>query len=307
MITAVDLFAGAGGFTTGATQAGARVLYAANHWPTAVQIHAANHPKTQHQCQDLRQANWSELPDHDLLLASPCCQGHSKARGQDKAAHDASRQTAWAVVDCAEVKRPRALIIENIREFQDWKLFPLWRQALELLGYRLTFNVLNAADFGVPQSRERLFIIGHRGAEIHATNPGRAHQAASTLLDWDAGSWSRINRPGRSAATLARIDNGRRIHGKRFLMAYYSGEKGGRSLDKPLGTVTTRDRFALVDGNHMRMLTIQEYRAAMGFPADYQLPETRKAAIHLLGNAVVPAVAAAQVKAVQSVLTRKAA
>ena len=79
---AIDLFAGAGGFSTGAAMAGAEVVWAANHWPLAVEYHTANHPSAAHICQDLHQANWANVPGHDLLLASPCCQGHSKARGK---------------------------------------------------------------------------------------------------------------------------------------------------------------------------------------------------------------------------------
>ena len=76
-------------------------------------------------------------------------------------------------------------------------------------------------------------------------------------------------------------------------MPYYGSGSGltGRSLERPLGTVTTRDRWALVDGDRMRMLQPPEYRAIMGFPDDYVLPRQRNLAIHLLGNAVCPAVA----------------
>jgi DNA (cytosine-5)-methyltransferase 1 len=299
-LKAVDLFAGAGGFSTGAAMAGARVVYAANHWPVAVEIHAANHPGTKHVCQDLRQANWCELPDHDLLLASPCCQGHSRARGKDTPTHDDSRQTAWAVVDAAEVKRPRFLVVENVEEFQSWVLFPRWKACLEDLGYSLTFNQLNAADFGVPQARERLFIVGTLAGELSIKSPKLEHVTARELVDWKAGSWSQVNRPGRSANTLRRLELGRERFGDRFLAAFYGADRG-RSLDKPLGTVTTRDRFALVDGKRMRMLTVDEYRQAMGFPSDYVLPTTRKTAIHLLGNAVCPPVAAEIVRQIQAV------
>ena len=79
---AIDLFAGAGGFSTGATMAGVQVVWAGNHWPLAVEYHAANHPDAEHACQDLHQARWDDVPGHDLLLASPCCQGHIKARGK---------------------------------------------------------------------------------------------------------------------------------------------------------------------------------------------------------------------------------
>lgn len=71
MTRAVDLFAGWGGFTEGAERVpGVEVLWAANHWPLAVEAHALNHPGTAHSCQDLQQADWTQLPDYELLLAS---------------------------------------------------------------------------------------------------------------------------------------------------------------------------------------------------------------------------------------------
>jgi DNA (cytosine-5)-methyltransferase 1 len=130
---AIDLFAGAGGFSTGATMAGVNVVWAANHWPVAVDCHAANHPGTLHACQDLHQADWSHVPTHDLLLASPCCQGHSKARGKaaNNPQHDASRSTAWAVVSAAEFHRPAVVVVENVPEFADWALYPAWQLAMQ--------------------------------------------------------------------------------------------------------------------------------------------------------------------------------
>lgn len=65
---AIDLFAGAGGFSTGAVMAGCSVVWAANHWPEAVAVHADNHPHTEHACQDLHQANWSQVPAFDETL-----------------------------------------------------------------------------------------------------------------------------------------------------------------------------------------------------------------------------------------------
>jgi DNA (cytosine-5)-methyltransferase 1 len=84
---------------------------------------------------------------------------------------------------------------------------------------------------------------------------------------------------------------GRQAHGDRFLIAYYGNEHGGRSIDRPIGTITTRDRWAVIDGDRMRMLTKDENRAAMGFPAGYKLPEQHRAAVHMLGNAVPPKMA----------------
>ena len=295
MLTAIDLFAGAGGFTTGAEAAGVRVTWAANHWRSAVDVHAANHPHASHVCQDLHQADWSKVPAMDIVLASPACQGHSRARGKERAHHDATRATAWAVVSCVEMHQPRAFVVENVPEFLGWQLFPAWDAAMKALGYRMTHDVLDAADFGVPQNRRRMFLVGTREADFELPTGEAAHVGADTVIDWPSGSWSPVHKPGRSAATLARWEAGRASCGDRFVMPYYGSGSGltGRELDRPLGTVTTRDRWALVDGDRMRMLTPDEYRGFMGFPDSYQLPSVRKTAIHLLGNAVCPPVATA--------------
>lgn len=300
MVTAIDLFAGAGGFTTGAEAAGVEVLWAGNHWQSAVEIHAANHPGAAHVCQDLHQADWTQVPSMDIVLASPACQGHSRARGRERAHHDATRSTAWAVVSCVELHRPQAFVIENVPEFLDWSLFRAWSVAMQDLGYEMQYEVLDAADFGVPQHRRRMFLVGTRdGIRFDIPTGSAEHVAAETVIDWDSGRWSPVRKPGRAAATLARWEAGRGRCGDRFVMPYYGSGSGktGRELDRPLGTVTTRDRWALVDGDQMRMLTPVEYRAFMGFPDSYLLPPVRKTAIHLLGNAVCPPVAEALVGA----------
>lgn len=69
---AIDLFAGAGGFSTGAAMAGCRVVWAANHWPAAVQVHANNHPEALHVCQDLQQADWTQVPALASCTWCPC-------------------------------------------------------------------------------------------------------------------------------------------------------------------------------------------------------------------------------------------
>lgn len=287
-LTAIDLFAGAGGFTIGAIQAGIKVLWAANHNKRAVETHAANHPNIIHLCQDLHQANWGLVPRHDILLAGPECKGHTHARGKEQKHHDDSRATAWAVLSCAEYHKPPFIVVENVPGFRNWIFFDLWKEGLSLLGYELTENILNAADFGVPQSRKRLFIVGHK-KKIHIKSQQKAHKPAISIIDSE-GDWNKIKKPGRAENTIRQIENARKIYGNSFLIAYYGMEKKGRSLDKPLGTVTTRDRFAIIDGKFMRMLTVEEYRRAMGFPASYQLPKTKKHAVEMLGNAVCPPV-----------------
>jgi DNA (cytosine-5)-methyltransferase 1 len=294
MPRAIDLFAGLGGFSEGARQAGVSVVWAANHWRAAVELHAANHPDTEHACQDLHQADWRDVPAHDILLASPACQGHSRARGKDRPHHDAQRSTAWAVVSAAEYHRPAVVVVENVPEFQAWSLYPAWTMAMGALGYTMAPQVLDAADFGTPQHRRRLIVVGTRSrAPLHIDQARQEPQPIGDVLDLSAGRWSPVDTPRRAARTLRRIEAGRRAIGPRFVMPYYASGSGltGRSLNRPLGTVTTIDRWAVVDGDRMRMLTVDEYRAAMGFPAGYRVPDRRREAIHMLGNAVPPPLA----------------
>ncbi|APX77310.1 Modification methylase HhaI [Achromobacter insolitus] len=302
MKTAIDLFAGLGGNTEGARSVGVDVLWAANHWRPAVDTHAANHPEALHICQDLHQADWTRVPTHDLLMASPACTGHTSARGRERPHHDAARATAWAVVSAVECHRPPAFLVENVKEFLAWKLFPAWCGALTALGYAVSPHLWDAADCGVPQHRIRVLIVGTRSKHpIELPAPRMMHRPVRDILNFDAGTWSPIERPGRSPKTLARVRAGRRLHGDRFVMPYYGSGSGltGRSLDRPLGTITTRARWALVDGDRMRMLTTAENCAGMGFPTDYKLPENKTLAQHMLGNANPPPLAAHAINAIR--------
>jgi DNA (cytosine-5)-methyltransferase 1 len=286
----IDLFAGAGGFTAGATQAGAQVLWAANHWPAAVETHAANHPEVAHACQDLTQADFSQVPDHDLLMASPACQGHAKARGAERPHHDALRSTAWAVIACVEAQRPRSVMVENVPEFLDWQLFDVWALALEKYGYHVTTQVLDSADFGVCQERKRAFVMAHQDRPLHLAAPREAARVAlGQVIDWDAGRWSAVS--AKVPATVDQVARAQAKHGDRCAIVYNGSRNAGRSLEAPAPTITTVDRLAIVDGDRMRMLTLDEYRECMGFERGYHLARRKKDAIKLLGNAVCPPVA----------------
>ena len=298
----IDLFAGAGGFTTGAQAAGINVLWAANHWQLAVDCHEANHPATAHKCQDLHQADWSLVPEHDILMASPCCQGHTRARGKDRPHHDKQRSTAWAVVSCAEYHREPVVVVENVPEFADWMLYPSWLDAMHRLGYAVSSYVVDAADHGVPQHRKRLFLVCTRSkAPLRLVLPCRPHVPIGQVIDWEYPRWSEIDKPGRSAATLRRIAAGRQQFGERFVAPYYGSGSGttGRSIDRPIGTITTKDRWAIIDGNRMRMMQPPEVRTTMGFPANYRVIGTNREVINMLGNAVCPPVATDILDAIQ--------
>lgn len=294
----IDLFAGAGGSSEGARQAGARVVWAANHWALAVRVHADNHPETQHECQDLMQADFSMLPRCDLVLASPACQGHSKASSAGGARgslpkHDADRSTAWAVVSCLEHTRAPIAVIENVVELRTWALYPSWRDALARLGYTTHEHVVQCADLGVPQERERLFITASRTrAPLQLNLPRFDHIAARTIRETRATGWRPVSELPANARR--RIGLAAERHGDAFVAHYVSDDRG-HDLDTPLPTITTKHQFAWVRRDarwrlERRMFTSREYARAMGFPDAYRLTGAVSHDCRLVGNAVPPPV-----------------
>lgn len=297
-LTAVDLFAGLGGFTEGARMAGVDVIWAANHWATAVQYHALNHPDALHACQDLHQYDFGLVPDHDIALLAPCCQGHFP-NNREKASHNASRATAWAVVALLEAKRPPLAIVENITWFLRWKLFRPFCDALRALGYSLFIIQSDAADQGVPQNRVRIFILCTHGKKsLQVRLPKMPHVGVESVIRWNDYAWRPLSE--KCANSQARAANGRALFGDRFVMPYYSKGSGltGRDLTRPLGTITTKARWGIVDRDRMRMFQPAELLDVMSFPAGYRLPANIETANRLLGNAICPKQAAAVIGAV---------
>ena len=290
----VDFFSGAGGFSTGAAIAGHQVVAAANHWALAVESHAKNHPSTLHICQDLNLFDSGSLPDFDCLVASPSCQGHSKARGTDKPRHDASRATAWAVIDCAEIRRPKRIVVENVVDFMKWELYSQWKSSLEALGYAVSTNVINAKNFGVAQDRERVIIVAaHKERSApKVISPMLPEIPAIEVIDFTKGKWFPTSKY--VEATQVRIADGRSRGWKRFVAPFYGSGSGkmSRSLYRPIGTITTLDRWLVVDGDLGRVLTVDEVREFMSFPKGYYLAGTRRDQIMQLGNAIPPLMAA---------------
>jgi DNA (cytosine-5)-methyltransferase 1 len=226
----VDLFAGGGGASVGLEAAtGQTVDIAINHSATALAVHQANHPRTDHLTADI----WEVQPRTAtggrpvwLLWASPDCTHFSVAKG-GKPREQNIRSLAWAVVRWAEEVRPSVILLENVAEFQGWgpldangkpvkarmgETFRQWKGKLEELGYVVDHRVLDASLYGAPTRRRRLFLVARcDGQPIHwpeATHgPGRTplHTAAE-CIDWSLQCPSIFGRKRPLAdKTLARI------------------------------------------------------------------------------------------------------
>ena len=126
-ILVADLFCGAGGSSTGATRALSGLgfnmtLACVNHWPVAIETHQKNHPEARHYCMDLEAAKPEDIVSEgklDLLMASPACTFHSRARG-GKPTSDQQRMDPWHMVRWCTTLRVKRLLVENVPEFVDW-------------------------------------------------------------------------------------------------------------------------------------------------------------------------------------------
>lgn len=185
MITFHDLFAGAGGSSTGLTQVpGFSVRVAANHWKLAVEVHNANHPGADHLCADIASYDPRRLPPADMLWASPECTNHSQAKGRKRAsaqpdlfgetvpdeASERSRATMWDVPRFAEVHQYRAIVVENVVDAAKWVPFRAWLQAMHAYGYDhhiVYLSSMHAQFRGLPapQSRDRMYVVFWRRGE----------------------------------------------------------------------------------------------------------------------------------------------
>jgi len=305
---AFDLFCGAGGSSCGARMAGVDPVGGIDMWDVAVETYALNFPKAKtyrRRIGDLAATQIAErVGSIDLLLASPECTNHSVAKGNGVRCED-SRRTAYEVIRFAKAMRPRWIVVENVVPMQSWESYADWLNKLKRLGYQTAELKLDAQDFGVAQSRKRLFVVADLKRSPLTPIPSRLARAPVTsILQHDSANGynyklSPVFQSARAKPTLQRVR--RAIDalgpGKPFLIVYYGSDAAGgwQTLNRPLRTITTLDRFALVrprqEGHVMRMLQPPELAAAMGFPADYRWPQTsRRDRIKLIGNAVCPPV-----------------
>lgn len=158
----IDLFAGAGGLSVGLKMAGWDVRIAVEYDATAIETHRINMPEVLHLCDDIRDINFCEYEGSiEMVAGGPPCQPFSVS-GKQLGKLDIRDMVPEFIRVVREVK-PRVFFMENVDGLTSPRFLPYLEERiaeLSSLGYKVHWQVLNAADYGIPQNRRRLFVIG---------------------------------------------------------------------------------------------------------------------------------------------------
>jgi len=163
--TFVEMFCGVGGFRLGLERSGWNCLWANDNDRYACEVYRRNFGSKELIEADIGTINARSVPDHDLLTAGFPCQSFSVA-GKRKGFEDTRGTLFHDIARVVEAKRPPLLLLENVKGLlsaQDGYCFARILQTLDELGYWTEWQVLNSKHFGVPQNRERVFVVGHLG------------------------------------------------------------------------------------------------------------------------------------------------
>ena len=324
----LELFSGAGGSSLGYARAGLNIQFSIEKDFAAAQTYAQNHPNTQVWQEPIENVDFSEFKGVDILLGSPPCQPFSVA-GKQLADVD-NRDMIPEFTRAIRTLRPRAFIMENVAGLSTARYGVYWAQVQrewQTLGYHLHLAILDAADFGVPQRRARLFAVGFKDPRafefpqpIHGSRAGllpfiKSGSVLNTLTDESLegaivtyaknpvlrpSPWAGmlVNGGGRPieldapSPTIPASAGGNRTHIVDFggvLLEYHRHLYAGGAV-----------REGLVEG--VRRLTLTESALLQGFSLEYQFLGAKTSQYRQIGNAVPPPLAEAMGNAVRRAL-----
>jgi DNA (cytosine-5)-methyltransferase 1 len=168
---AIDLFAGTGAFTLAFQETGrVETVFANDMVEQSKKAYDSQNFGHQLTLADLNSLNVADIPAHDILTGGFPCQPFSVA-GLREGFQDPRSNVFWKILEIIEHHNPRAIVLENVKNLvshDDNKTFETIKSNLEDKGYYLTYKVLNTATItGVPQHRERIYIVGLKSEEAH--------------------------------------------------------------------------------------------------------------------------------------------
>lgn len=173
-INVVSLFSGGGGLDLGFVAEGYNVIWAIDNNKNATETYKINigdHIR----CADINQIDISRIPHADVVIGGPPCQSFSLAGKRN--VEDERGQLVWKYIHIIEQVKPKAFVFENVmgllsaKNLQGEKIVELLKIAFREIGYTIEQQVVNAADYGIPQRRKRVIIVGLKGKEFKFPQP----------------------------------------------------------------------------------------------------------------------------------------
>jgi DNA (cytosine-5)-methyltransferase 1 len=299
-LTFIDLFCGIGGFHVAGSNLGWKCLMSSDIDPHAAQAYEANFG--QKPLGDIHKITNDEVPDHDVLLAGFPCQPFSICGAQ--LGFDDTRGTLFfEIARIIKAKQPRAFVLENVKQLvthNDGKTLARILEVTRGLGYTVDYRVLNALNFGLPQKRERILIVGTLG-DIGFEFPtgGAKMKPLAKVLEPDV--------PKQYYASERIRRSREEKHVSSLEVGIWHENKGGNVTSHPYSCALRAGasyNYLLVNGE--RRLTPREMLRLQGFPDTYKIvcnySQTRRQA----GNAVPVPVVQAVMTALDEALTQVA-
>ncbi len=297
-MTVVSLFSGAGGLDLGFTQAGHQVIWANDLFEDAVNTYRMN--LGDHiVLQNIYDIPSESIPDADIVIGGFPCQGFSVAntgRHED----DERNKLYLQMIRVIKHKRPRFFLAENVKGILSLGKGQVFQNILSdfrSLGYNVQFRLMNAADYGVPQKRYRVVIIGVRNdLHLRYVYPDPTHAEHATVF---CHQWVSVAEAFEGIPNPDEPNNlSNHVYSKYKLN--FNGYLGHRPIDpnKPAPTVTARGDsrggvVILPHPNGLRRMTCRELATIQSFPLDYHFVGGISSVCRQIGNAVPPMLAKA--------------
>lgn len=231
---------------------------------------------------DITKIDEKDIPDHDILFGGFPCQPFSII-GQMKGLNDTRGTLFFDIARIIEAKNPKAFILENVKQLvghDQGKTLKVIVQSLKDLGYHVQYSVLNALDYGLPQKRERVVIVGHREPIMFTfPNPEKPYKSLNEILETKVDA--------RYFASEFIREKRKEKHKSSYYPSIWHENKSGNICSYPYSCALrsgASHNYLLVNGE--RRLTPREMFRLQGFPDWYKIVVSDAQAKKQAGNAV---------------------
>lgn len=301
----IDLFAGIGGFRIAMQNLGGKCVFTSEWDKDAQKTYRVNFGEVPFG--DITKPQTKNyIPENfDILCAGFPCQAFSIA-GKRGGFEDTRGTLFFDVAEIISKHKPKAVFLENVKGLtthDKGKTFSVIKNTLEDLGYEIHTKIINASDFGVPQNRERIFIVGFNKSVFKDTNfkfpePLNNKVFINKFLEKNVSGYS-ISKHLQQSYIFKKDDGKPQILDKNSEIQTKTLVSSYHKIQRLTGTFVNDGETGL------RLLTINECKNIMGFPENYKIPVSRTQAYRQFGNSVaVPAIQATASKIIEIILNK---